>query len=184
MVVAGPNVDYALGDGGSPEDVAPSAGAPPQAAVNAIEGPALWLKPRRTTVQRGEEVTLWVMAEDVANLMAAHVEIQFDGSRLSWLEEADISPLAGPFLGRSGGEVVLLGRVDQAAGRGILDLGVAGGEPRGVDTAGSDTLAMVRFRASARGTVEVALTDSAAMRDPANQTLGLETLESGVVVIE
>ena len=145
--------------------------------VDAIHGPALWLKPRQADVRVGEIVTLSVMAEDMTDLMLAHLEVEFDGTRLSWVDAEE-----GPFFSRNDAEVVFLVKADQAQGRSILDLGAAGGKPYGVS--GSGAIAVLEFRASARGTVEVTLTDSVKVRDSANRPLTLNTRERSFLIIQ
>ena len=145
--------------------------------VDAIHGPALWLKPRYTTVEAGKIVTLSVMAEDVGSLMLVHLEIEFNASNLSWLD-----PEEGSFFATYD---VFLHKVDQIDGRGIVDLGVVGGTAHDVD--GSGTLATLHFRVkpqAVRGTVRVALGDSVQALDSMTRPLMLTAREASMVVIE
>ena len=145
--------------------------------VDAIHGPALWLKPRWTTVDVGDTVMLSVMAEDITDLMLAHLEVAFDGTKLSWVDAKQ-----GSFLSLNGAEVVFLVKVDQVQGRSILDLGAAGGQPHGVS--GSGVMSVLHFRTHGQGTVEVTLTDKVKVRDSANRPLMLNAREPSVLVIE
>ena len=146
--------------------------------VDAIHGPALWLKPRHTTIAVGETVTLSVMAEDMTDLMLAHLEIGFDETMLGW-EEPSVPESS--LLARNGAQIIFLVRADETPGQGILDLGAVEGWPHGVD--GSGTIATLRFRTLARGTAQVTLSDAAEVRDSLGQPL-TRILEESEVVIE
>ena len=145
--------------------------------VDAIQGPALWLKPRHTTVQVRDTVTVWVWAEDMADLMLAHLEIAFDETRLHWLD-----PMAGSFLSRNNAQVIsFFPEAGEIQGHGIIDLGAAGGSPHGVN--GSGPLVALRFEALGQGTVRVS-TDSVEVRNSANVSLKLNAWKfSSTVVI-
>lgn len=157
------------------EEVVPELRGP--FVVDALQGPALWLSPRQVSVKVGETVALKVMAEEVTDLMLAHLEVRYDQTRLNWVEAQ-----AGTFLGLNGAEVLEFEKPDQARALGILDLGAAGGQPHGVS--GSGVLAELRFRATARGNAEVRLGDSTQVRDSVNLPLGLKGMESCAVVVE
>jgi len=139
-------------------------------AVDAIQGPAVWIRPRRASVHKGEELVLDLMAEEVGDLMLAHLELGFDPDRLVWVEAEP-----GGFLGRNQAEVIFFGRADPARGTGVLDLGAAGGDPHGVS--GSGRLARVRFRGVARGRVEVRFGGGTDLRDTGNRSLELKERE-------
>ena len=51
--------------------------------VDAVEGPSLMFYPRRHKAQVGETVTFFVNAEEVENLMAAELHMEFDSTALS-----------------------------------------------------------------------------------------------------
>lgn len=143
--------------------------------VDALQGPALWLSPRQGAVEVGKAVVLKAMAEEVSDLMLVHLVLDFDRTRLSWVEAQP-----GPFLRLNGAEVIFFAEGDQ--GRVVLDLAAVGGQPHGVS--GSGVMAEVRLRATARGKAAIRLGDSTQVRDSANQPLGLKEREGCVVVIE
>jgi len=147
--------------------------------VDAIHGPALWLRPRQTTVPVGDTVTVSVMAEDMTDLMLAHLEIEFDAALLGWV---DADTPDGSLLSSTGADVVFFLKEDQAQGRSIIDLGAAGGWPHGVS--GSGAVAAMRFRTLDRGTAQVSF-GSYIVRDSMNKPLPpLNALEASAVKVE
>ena len=87
----------------------------------------------------------------------------------------------------AGGAVMVAGpaaenQAEQAEGRVVVDLAVAGGWPHGVS--GSGALAVVQLRALARGEVEVGLAEGVEVRDADNQPVELRAVEACVVVVE
>ncbi len=51
--------------------------------VDAVEGPSLMFYPRRHKAQSGEQVTFLIHAEEVENLMAAEIHLEFDTTAIS-----------------------------------------------------------------------------------------------------
>ena len=51
--------------------------------VNAVEGPSLMFYPRRHKAQAGEQLTFSIHAEEVENLMAAEMHLDFDPTAIS-----------------------------------------------------------------------------------------------------
>lgn len=51
--------------------------------VDAVEGPSLMFYPRRHKAQSGEQVTFLIHAEEVENLMAAEIHLEFDNTAIS-----------------------------------------------------------------------------------------------------
>ncbi|MEW6755369.1 MAG: cohesin domain-containing protein [Candidatus Latescibacterota bacterium] len=145
--------------------------------VDAIHGPALWLSPRQVRTTVGQEVVLAVMAEEVAGAMLAHLQITFDKARLAWQDAGE-----GALLAQNGAQVIVLSEAAQAQGEGVVDLAAVGGQPAGVT--GSGPLAVLRFRALAPGTAQVAVAEGAELRDAANRGLLLRERVGCEVVVE
>lgn len=110
--------------------------------IDDIQGPALWLSPRRVQVYPAGSFTLDLMAEDVADLMVVYAQLQFDPSMMT-LDSYQVLDGAGDFLSRNAGTVVCL--VDSLLAQGTIDfnLAVMGASPPGIDSSG--TLVRVHF---------------------------------------
>ena len=143
--------------------------------VDAVKGPALMFRPRKVTATVGDTFTVDLMAEEVDDLMLAHVVVEYDDDALT-LD----SVKQGDFLAGAGGAVVFL---DEAApGRILVDVGVAEGDPAGVS--GTGVLATLSFRASGATTSALDIPAGAALRDPSNAPTSLLETPPGMVVVE
>ena len=138
-------------------------------AVDAIRGPALWLRPRAAEVDVGAEVTLEIVAEEMVNLMLAHLFIGFDAVRL---ELADVKA-SRAFWEQNGGELVwLVPAADAVDGLVEVSAGVGTGDPPGVS--GTGILGTLTFRAMAAGTARVTVDLRTELRDPNNERTALK----------
>ena len=143
--------------------------------VDAVKGPALMFRPRKVVVATGDTFTVDLMAEEVGDLMLAHVVIDFDGDALV-LD----SVKQGGFLAEAGGSVVFLD--DATPGRVLVDAGVAEGDPAGVS--GTGVLATLAFRAAVATTSALEIPSGAAFRDPSNGPTPIAETAPGMVVVE
>ena len=136
-------------------------------------GTSLRISPRYIRVPPGTKFTLDVVANEVTDLMLAHIVIDFEASVLDSVEVAK-----GDFLQRDTGRIVLLQRGGQKVD---LSIGVAIGDPRGVD--GTGTIAHITFRATHEGETVLSL-DASEIRDHENVPITLDATWNAKVVIE
>jgi hypothetical protein len=145
--------------------------------VDAVEGPALTVRPRLVDVSSGDNLTIQVFAEEVSALMLAHPILRFDPEALS-IEKAE----GDSFLAQNGGTVLFFADIDVEAGILEISTGVGGGEPSGVD--GSGPLATVTFRAQTPGTAALSYDTLSEFRDPQNRTIPIKEFIGGSVAVE
>jgi hypothetical protein len=143
--------------------------------VDAVTGPALMFRPRKVIAAPGDTFSVDLIAEEVADLMLAHVTIEYDDGALS-LE----SVTQGDFLAGTGGSVVFLEEL--TPGSVLLDTAVAEGDPAGVS--GTGVLATLVFRANASTTTAFRFADGAVFRDPGNAETPIVETVPGAVVVE
>ncbi|MCD6170288.1 MAG: carboxypeptidase regulatory-like domain-containing protein [Candidatus Latescibacteria bacterium] len=146
--------------------------------VDAIQGPALWLTPRKLQTASGSEFQLQIVAEEVADLMLAHLVVKFDSSKL---ELVSVEPEEA-FFKKNGGTLVW---PQPRLGPGFVDIsaGVALGSPPGVS--GTGTIGLLRFKAKAPGTTQVEFNqEKTELRDHSNQQIELRKLVESRVLIQ
>ncbi|MBI1925522.1 hypothetical protein HYR99_14870 [Candidatus Poribacteria bacterium] len=144
--------------------------------VDAVKGPALLVKPRQIRARQGADFTVQLVAEEVTNLMLAHVILTYDASvlRIGKVERGD-------FLATHGGTVVFF-EDSSEAGRMDLNMGVGIGNPAGVD--GSGAIAQLTFTALRAAQTTLKIEQNSEFRDSGNVTIPLKTRVDGDVQIE
>lgn len=147
--------------------------------VDAVKGPALTVSPRHLEVASGSEFVVEVTAEEVRDLMLAHLLIKYDPTMLllnqvetSWEEN---------FLVVHGGTIV---SVSEAFPDGTIDisLGTALSDPQGVD--GSGPIAQLRFTALLPASTQIHVQDASELRNSQNQPIPINMTAHGLVVID
>jgi hypothetical protein len=149
-----------------------------QFTVNAYRETSLLIKPCVTMVHLNQQFTLEITAEEVQNLMAARINLNFSQDTI---EIAQNGIQEGEFLTRNGGQVILLDSVLNSQGKMEVDLGIAEGTSPGVS--GSGTLAVITFKAKKRGLASISF-DSSDLRDTNNHTIQISGSRGGKVRIE
>ena len=145
--------------------------------VDAVQGPALRLSPKVTTTTSGQTVEIDIIAEEVENVLAARVLLEFDADELELQQVETIDD----FLGQHGGSLVAPDpEIDNAGGRLDLSIGVAGGSRAGVD--GTGVLARLRFRTRKSGVARITLAPDTALRDPDNHPISIKTAGTTITV--
>ena len=146
--------------------------------VNAIRGPALWLRPRSVETTAGSEFTLEIVAEEVEDLMLAHLLIAFDASKLDLVEITE----SREFWEQNGGTLVWPApEIDGGDGLADISAGVGLGDPPGVG--GTGILGRLTFRAKEAGTSKVTFDLRTELRDPDNKGIVLrDRVGTGVTV--
>ena len=146
--------------------------------VDAIQGPALWLTPREVETASGSEFQLQIVAEEVTDLMLAHLVVKFDPSKLELVSVEAVTE----FFQKNGGTLVW---PEPRFGNNFVDIstGVALGNPPGVD--GTGTIGLLKFKAKASGTTQVEFDpDETELRDHNNGKIELRKLVENEVVIQ
>jgi len=140
--------------------------------VDAVKGPAIRIRPMCISASLGEEFEVEVIAEEVTDLMLAHIVMTFDPSVL---EVLDVS--RGDFLATNVAlpdtilkPVVFLEKSDYAAGRIDISTGVAIGDPPGVN--GTGQIARITFRARSTGKAELGFAPNTEFRNQYNVQIG------------
>lgn len=144
-------------------------------SIDAISGPALWIKPRADLVlSRGDTSVVGIMVEDVEPIVLAHLVLEFD-SDVVQVEKT----WRGAFWGEDG-EVVVLERPLLGGGHEI-DLAV--GETSPVE--GSGAIAHIRLHAIGEGTTSLQLAPSTVrLRDVEGKDQALRELQGIHIIIE
>jgi len=143
-------------------------------AVNAVTGPALMLRPRRSEVAAGKTFTVELIAEEVSNLMLAHATFSYEPGPI---ELQDVHK--GDFLTSGGGKLGFWW--DQSAPRTVeLTTGVGLGDPPGAS--GRGAIARLTFRAVSTGTSAIKI-NRADLRDSANGSVPARALVEGIVTV-
>lgn len=122
--------------------------------IDDIQGPALWLSPRKVEVANGSEFTLSLMAEDVTDLKALLVVVEFDPTKIA-LVSWQLLDQTGQFLTQHNANVIAL--VDSSLSTGSIgfNLALAGGDQLGVD--GSGIILNLTLRRTAAGNNQIIL---------------------------
>ena len=132
--------------------------------INAVQG--LWLRPRSVDAPLGSEFTLEIIAEEVENLMLAHLLIVFDPSKLDLIEITE----SGEFWEQNEGELVwLVPKIDRINGLVDISAGIGLGDPPGVE--GTGLLGRLTFRAKETGMTKVTFDRRTELRDPNNDEI-------------
>lgn len=147
-------------------------------AVDAVKGPTLMVKPRYVEINQGSEFNIQVMAEEVTDLMLAHVVITYEVSMLKVVEE-NIRP--GDFLNAKGGEIVFF-KDPAVEGKIGINTGVGISDPAGIN--GSGTLAQLTFRALKKGETALTFEQSSKLRDSKNVNIPINQLVKGIIQIQ
>jgi len=145
--------------------------------INALQGPTLRLSPKALTTSVGQTVEVDIVAEEVTNLLAARVIIEFDADRLQ-LQEVVADDL---FLTQRGGTVFRPDAViDNENGQVDLSVGVLGGTNAGVDDSG--ILAKLRFRARSSGIGTLEIGAGSELRDSQSNPQSIQITTQGLVI--
>jgi len=153
--------------------------------VDAIHGPALWTKPRAVWVEDfslDPDFELWVMAEDVVDLLGGHIVLEFDRDKLKLRE--GIRP--GEFILAKTDEarlVFLHTDLLKANLEGRLEVDIVAlrkdGSP---EVSGSGPILKLKFRAISPGNTYIELGPGSKLRDAMNRDIGLVRYRSEVSV--
>lgn len=146
--------------------------------VDAIAGPALWIKPRESQVTVSASCSLFVWIEDIQHLMLGSVELIYDNSvlRINSIE------LDTSLLTSNGGTVQFIPEFHDTMQVAKATFGIVGGSPKGVS--GSGPLFMVVCLLKSADTSMVDFSAVSEVRDTLNMVIPLTEMLSGTVLPE
>jgi len=135
--------------------------------VDAITGPALWLKKREMEVDVLQASSLKVFVEDITNLMLANLELLYDNSKLKIENVLSDSS----FLAKNGGQIQMISEFSDSLPEIKINIGITGGTPGGVS--GSGPLVKLLFFLKSADTTEITFSSSSELRDTLNSSITL-----------
>ncbi len=135
--------------------------------VDAITGPALWLKSREMQVSVSQSSSLKVFVEDITNLMLANLELLYDNSKL---KIENVVPDSS-FLAKNGGQIQMISEFNDSLPQIKINIGIIGGIPKGVS--GSGSLIKLFFFLKSPDTTQIAFSSSSELRDTLNSSISL-----------
>lgn len=141
--------------------------------VDAVNGPALMFYPIRHITTQGSVVTFKILAEEVVNLTATEITIDFDPSALQ------VTSVTQGTMFKEISESLFFEDVNNQQGTISISSAVWGGDKPSVN--GTGDLAILEFRVIQKGTTTLLFDGSEVFRDPANNSIYiLETVEGYV----
>jgi len=146
--------------------------------IDAISGPALWLKKRKVKLSVLQPCSLKVWVEDVNSLMIANLELSYDNSHIK-IEDIhkDTS-----FLSENGGDIQLISEFNDTLQVAKANIGIVGGTPKGVS--GSGPLITINFLLKVSDSTTIAFTSSSRLRDTLNNSIPLTGMFPCIIIPE
>lgn len=146
--------------------------------IDAITGPALWIKPRETTLAVSVSCSLSVRVEDARDLMLGSIELAYDNSivRINAIE------VDTTLLGSNGGTVQFIPEFHDTSPVAKVTFGIVGGSPNGVS--GSGPLFLIDCLLKSADTSSIDFSAGTEIRDTLNATIPLTAMESGTILPE
>ena len=149
--------------------------------VDAVQGPSFTFFNRHNLVEIGELFTVNIFAEDVEDLFAAKIQIEYNSGTLEVMDvvgrDADTD-----FLSKNNAEVIMFPEFNNQLGRIKIDLGIWNGDPAGVS--GTGAMIDIQFNALSSGTTFLQFTRNSQMRSPDNISITINDFPDGLVDIE
>jgi len=156
----------------TPSQPAPTAANPP-AAADTNNGPRVRFEPGSVNAKVGQPVTIGIAVDNVTDLFAIPMMLQFDPNIIS-VEEVQ----HGSFLSSGNQEIAVVQRVDAEHGQAIIS---ATRQPNTPGVSGSGTLLGLVVRGKAAGTAKISIVQVNA-RDSQQKAIPLVTSEATVQV--
>ncbi len=148
--------------------------------IDDIRGPALRLYPRYQEVDVGSEFSLEVMLEEVENVFAVKVVLEFDPAALQ-VSNIEVYEDSRSLLKANGGNVIPFSSVDTTQGTVTIEVATATGNPPGVS--GTGPIAQITFSAIQAGQAEITFDAPSEIRDPDNATIPLTEKAKSLVEV-
>ncbi|TES93902.1 MAG: hypothetical protein E3J87_01300 [Candidatus Cloacimonadota bacterium] len=136
--------------------------------IDAIKGPALWIKNRKTEAPVSLPCSIKVYAENVTNLMLGYIKLMYENSKIK------IGSIIADttFLTKNGGEIQIIPEFNDSLPYLEVTIGVVGGEPKGVSGTGS--LFTINFLLKVSDSTEIAFSSETEIRDTLNNPIPLD----------
>ncbi len=144
--------------------------------IDAISGPALWIKKREIETTVSQPVSFTVLAEDVRDLMLGYIELTYDNAKI---KIDSISP-EEDFLTMNGGEIQMITEHADSLPYAKVTFGIIGGVPKGVSGTGS--LFTVNFLLKSPDSTIIGFSASTNLRDTVNTTISLTGMWSCIII--
>jgi hypothetical protein len=146
--------------------------------VDAISGPALWIKPRQRTLAVSASCSLYVWMEDALNLMLGSIELIYDNTVLR-IKSVEIDTT---LLGANGGMVQFIPEYHDTMQVVKVTFGIVGGSPKGVS--GNGALFMMDCLLKTADTTSIDFSLASEVRDTLNVVIPLTTMLSATIFPE
>ncbi|MFC1716388.1 hypothetical protein ACFL6S_22135 [Candidatus Poribacteria bacterium] len=126
-------------------------------------GPGILIKPLRQEVTPGQEFTIHVFVNDVADLMLVHLSLKFGPSVLQALDA-----IPGEVF-QVGSPPVFFKKINNFDGIVDIDISTVNARPSRIN--GTADIAVIRFRSLSTGKSSVTLEDGSELRDSGNRII-------------
>jgi hypothetical protein len=146
--------------------------------VDAITGPALWIKPRESRLAVSSSCSLAVWVEDIRDLMLGYFELEYDHSRI----KVSAIEIDTTFLTGNGGDVQFIAEFHDTMQLAKITLGIVGGSPKGIS--GSGPLFKMDCLLKTADTTQITFSSSTEIRDTLNGLIPLSGMLPATVVGE
>ena len=150
-------------------------------SVDAVEGPSFVIFNRYNVVGAGESFTVNILAEEVKDLFAAQIIIDYDPLRLEVISVVALDAETD-FLRQNNAEVIMFSEFDNQTGQLNIDLGIWNGDPAGVS--GTGAMIEIHFIALNSGSTLLRFNRESQMRSPDNIQIIINDYPDGLVEIE
>ena len=144
--------------------------------IDAVQGPALMFYPRRHLTSNGETVTFQIMAEEVTDLMASEIHLEYNRSQLEI-----ISVTQGSFF-QDGQNSIFLYEINTEAGAVQINTTLLDGDSPSVSSTGD--LAELQVKLLQAGSTTLSFNGSDAFIGPENNDIIILEKINGLVVTE
>ncbi|MBL7074694.1 hypothetical protein ISS37_05570 [candidate division KSB1 bacterium] len=145
--------------------------------VNAVAGPALMIKPRKKIASFGTDFMVEIVAEEVTDLLGAHVVLSFNKDQLQ-VQQVE----AGEFWETNGAQVMLFKDVYNDLGLLDLNAAISLGDHVGVD--GTGVIFRIMFRSYQVGSSDLLFTQDCRFRDHELREIPIYDMVNGLVEIK
>ena len=142
--------------------------------IDAVSGPALMFYPRRQLANVNETVTFQVMAEEVSNLMAAEIHLEYDPSLL------EIISVEQGSIFMSGQNSMFLYDINHSTG--AIEINTTQLDGNNPAVSGTGDLAEIEVKLLQEGDAIIRFNGSDAFKNPENDTITILEKVNGLVV--
>ena len=149
--------------------------------VDAVQGPSFTFFKRHNFVETDEIFTVTILAENVEDLFAAQIQIEYNSGKLEVMDVVG-RDAETDFLRKNGGDVILFSEIDSDLSLIIIDIGIWSGDPAGVS--GTGALIDIHFKALNSGSTHLRFNRDSQMRSPSNIPITINDFPEGLVEID